>query len=107
MISHPRPSLHHHPFSSKHTAHTPTRNSPSEFHITGTLRDFSLLSSLHLIKTPTLLINGKYDEATEVMDQYFKAIEKVKWVRFGDSSHTPQLEETGKFLKVVGGFLKS
>jgi hypothetical protein len=31
----------------------------------------------------------------------------VKWVRFSESSHTPQLEETDEFLKVVGGYLKA
>jgi len=36
---------------------------------------------------------------------FFKDIDKVKWVRFAESSHTPQLEETGEFLKVVSEFL--
>jgi L-proline amide hydrolase len=57
---------------------------------------------------PTLLINGKYDEAQDsVMEPFFKSIEKVKWVRFAESSHLPQLEEPGEFLNVVGRFLVS
>jgi L-proline amide hydrolase len=31
---------------------------------------------------------------------------KVKWARFGLSSHCPQLEETEKFVKALGGFLE-
>ncbi len=53
-----------------------------------------------------MLINGKYDEAQdEVMEPFFKSINKVKWVRFAESSHTPQLEETEEFLKAVSTFL--
>jgi L-proline amide hydrolase len=84
------------------------RNGPSEFHITGTLKSFSLLPSLSKIIVPTLLLNGKYDEATDyVMEPFFQAIEKVKWVRFAESSHTPHLEETDEFLRILGGFLKA
>jgi pimeloyl-ACP methyl ester carboxylesterase len=55
-----------------------------------------------------LLINGKYDEAQDsVMEPFFNSIEKVKWVRFAESSHLPQLEEPEEFLKVVGEFLLS
>lgn len=64
------------------------------------------MDKVHKIIVPTLLINGKYDEAQdEVMDPFFKFIQKVKWVRFAESSHLPQLEETEEFLKVLGSFL--
>jgi pimeloyl-ACP methyl ester carboxylesterase len=83
-------------------------NGPSEFFITGTLKDFSILEELKKIVVPTLLLNGRYDEATDyVMQPFFNEIEKVKWVRFAESSHTPQLEETDEFLRVVGGYLKA
>jgi pimeloyl-ACP methyl ester carboxylesterase len=53
-----------------------------------------------------LLINGKYDEAQdEVMEPFSKGIGNVKWVKFAESSHLPQLEETEEFLNVVGNFL--
>ncbi|PMD64828.1 proline-specific peptidase [Hyaloscypha bicolor E] len=85
-----------------------TMNGPSEFFITGTLKDFNIVDELSKIKVPTLLVNGKYDEATDyVMEPFWKSIEKVKWVRFAESSHTPQLEETAEFLRVVGGYLKA
>jgi L-proline amide hydrolase len=84
------------------------RNGPSEFFVSGTLKTWSIVDSVYKIIVPTLLINGKYDEAQDsVMEPFFKSIEKVKWVKFAESSHLPQLEEPEEFLKVVGGFLLS
>ncbi|CAF9919593.1 MAG: hypothetical protein HETSPECPRED_004044 [Heterodermia speciosa] len=83
-----------------------TMNGPSEFFITGTLKTWTIIEDLHKIIIPTLLINGRYDEAQdEVVQPYFDRIPKVKWVRFADSSHTPQLEERDEFISVVGQFL--
>lgn len=85
-----------------------TMNGPSEFFISGTLKSFTIVEKLHRIVVPTLLLNGKYDEATDyVMQPFFDAIDKVKWFTFAESSHTPQLEQTEEFLEVVGGFLKA
>lgn len=36
---------------------------PSEFTVTGTLRDFDVTDSLPLLRVPTLFITGEYDEA--------------------------------------------
>ncbi|KAE8446639.1 hypothetical protein EG329_011832 [Mollisiaceae sp. DMI_Dod_QoI] len=81
-------------------------NGPSEFHITGTLLTWDIKRSLHKINVPTLLLNGKYDEAQdEVMEPYFREIQRVKWVRFAESSHMPQVEETEEYNFVVRGFL--
>jgi len=46
------------------------------------------------------------DAQDEVMVPFFRGVEKVKWVRFAESSNLPQLEHTEEFLKVVSGFLK-
>ena len=82
------------------------RNGPSEFFITGTLKTWSIVDDIHKIIVPTLLINGKYDEAQdEVMEPFFKSIAKVKWVGSLSPVHLPQLEEPDEFIKVVGGFL--
>ncbi|PWY92272.1 proline-specific peptidase [Aspergillus heteromorphus CBS 117.55] len=79
---------------------------PSEFHVTGSLKDWSVLDTLHKIKVPTLLINGKYDEAQDsAVEPFFHGIDKVKWVTFSESSHCPQLEEREKYLQIVGDFL--
>lgn len=83
-----------------------TRNGPSEFTVTGSLKKWDIRPSLHKIAVPTLLLNGRYDEAQdEVVEPYFRAIGKVKWYRFAESSHMPQLEEREEFMKVVVGFL--
>jgi pimeloyl-ACP methyl ester carboxylesterase len=82
------------------------RNGPNEFYITGTLKTWTVVDEVHKILAPTLLVNGKYDEAQDsVMEPFFKQIKDVKWERFEESSHLPQLEEPEKFLQVVGDFL--
>ncbi|KAI0667417.1 proline-specific peptidase, partial [Trametes maxima] len=83
-----------------------TMNGPSEFFVTGTLKDWSILDSVGKIDVPTLLLNGRYDEAMDsVVVPYFKGIAKVRWFTFAESSHMPQLEETEKYLERVGEFL--
>lgn len=82
-----------------------TMNGPSEFHVIGSLKSWSILDQIHKIRVPTLLINGRYDEATdELMEPFFKAIEKVKWVVFAESSHLPNIEERTRFMEVVHEF---
>lgn len=40
------------------------------------------------------------------MAPYFSNIKSpIKWVRFAESSHLPQLEETEDFMLTVGKFL--
>ncbi len=83
-----------------------TRNGPSEFHITGSLKEWSIIDDLHKIAVPTLLLNGKYDEAQDsVVQPYFRAIHKVKWYTFAESSHMPQYEERERYVQMVGDFL--
>jgi len=84
----------------------PRRNGPNEFHIVGTLKNWSVIDELHKITVPTLLINGRYDEAQdEVVWPFFVHIAKVKWIQFSESSHLPQWEERERYMEVVGEFL--
>ncbi|KAJ8473215.1 hypothetical protein ONZ51_g8007 [Trametes cubensis] len=81
---------------------------PSEFFITGSLKDWSLLGGgrLHKIKAKTLLLNGRYDEAQDsVMCPFFRDIPRIEWHTFKHSSHMPHLEERDEFMRVVSGFL--
>ncbi|KAJ7622536.1 proline-specific peptidase [Roridomyces roridus] len=79
---------------------------PSEFNITGTLGTWTVINDLHKISVPTLLINGKEDDAQDVsVTPFFERIPKVKWVQFAESSHMPFFEERERFLQVVGEFL--
>ncbi|KAJ7136100.1 proline-specific peptidase [Mycena epipterygia] len=79
---------------------------PSEFNITGTLKDWTIVDGLHKISVPTLLVNGKYNQAQDIaVLPFFHKIPKVKWVQFAQSSHTPIFEEKERYLEVMGAFL--
>ena len=55
---------------------------------------------------PTLLISGRYDEATPATVQpYADRIKDVRWEIFENSSHMPHVEETERCLEAVGDFL--
>jgi L-proline amide hydrolase len=83
-----------------------TMNGPSEFHVVGSLRDWSIVDRLDRIDVPVLLISGRHDEATPVCVQpYADRIKDVRWEVFESSSHLPHVEETGRWLRVVGSFL--
>ncbi|WP_373454665.1 proline iminopeptidase-family hydrolase [Rhodococcus sp. 14-2470-1a] len=85
-----------------------TMNGPNEFHVIGTLRDWSVVPHLRAIDTPTLLMNGRHDEATPVtMQPFADHIAGAEWTVFENSSHLPHLEEPERFDEVMLGFLKS
>ncbi|PIA94664.1 L-amino acid amidase [Cercospora beticola] len=91
-----------------------TMNGPSEFTVVGTVKDWDYTEKLKLITSETvpggvLLINGYFDEAQdEVVWPYFNNIAaRTKWVTFPLSSHTPFLEETESYMKVLGDFLQA
>jgi L-proline amide hydrolase len=84
-----------------------TMNGPSEFHVVGTLRDWSVEDCCRDIAVPTLLISGRYDEATPATVQPFAdLIPDVRWEIFEESSHLPHLEEPERFLAVMVEYLK-
>ncbi|WP_329521304.1 proline iminopeptidase-family hydrolase [Spirillospora sp. NBC_01491] len=83
-----------------------TMNGPSEFHVVGTLRNWSIIDRLSRIAVPTLLISGRYDEATPAAVQpYADRIPDVRWQVFEESSHMPHVEEKDACLAAVAGFL--
>jgi L-proline amide hydrolase len=83
-----------------------TMNGPSEFHCIGTIRTWSIIDRLNRIQAPTLLISGRYDEATEAVVQPFAdRIADMRWAIFPMSSHMPHVEETAACLEVVEHFL--
>lgn len=71
------------------------------------MKNWDIRDQLHKIKTPTLLINGAFDEAQDVtVAPYFNLISApVKWVRFALSGHCPHLEETDDYMRVVNRWL--
>lgn len=85
-----------------------TMNGPNEFHVVGTLKDWTIVDRAYLIDVPTLLVNGRYDEATEAtMQPFADNIPDSRWEVFEKSSHMPHVEERERYLDVVGAFLDS
>jgi len=83
-----------------------TMNGPNEFFCIGSLKDWSVVDKVHKISVPTLLISGRYDEATPATVQpFFDGIPNVSWEIFESSSHMPFVEETERYLDVVEAFL--
>lgn len=83
-----------------------TMNGPSEFHVIGSLKNWSIIDRLDRIEVPTLLISGRHDEATPATVQPFADnIRDVRWHVFEESSHMPHVEEQDACMKIVGDFL--
>ena len=83
-----------------------TMNGPSEFHVIGSIADWQSLDRLHEIDVPTLLVSGRYDEATPALQQELLAgIAGSAWVLFEESSHMPHVEERARYMQVVGEWL--
>lgn len=83
-----------------------TMNGPTEFHVIGTMKNWTIESRLHRITVPTLLISGRHDEATPLCVQpYADHIPDVRWHIFEHSSHMPHVEEKAACLAVVTHFL--
>ncbi len=82
-------------------------NGPTEFHVIGTMKDWSIEDRLHDISVPTLLISGRYDEATpEVVRPYVERVPDIEWVLFEHSSHMPHVEERELCMRTVSDFLR-
>ena len=83
-----------------------TMNGPSEFHVIGTLKTWDITDRLHEIKVPTLLLSGRYDEATPIIvEPIQRSIPGSEWIIFENSSHMPHVEETELYLQVLDRFL--
>ena len=83
-----------------------TMNGPNEFHVIGTLKDWTVVERLDRVVAPTLLISGRHDEATPATVQPFAdRIPNARWTIFEHSSHMPHVEERELCMTVVGRFL--
>jgi L-proline amide hydrolase len=85
-----------------------TMNGPSEFHCIGSLKTWDITDRLHEIAVPTLLVSGRYDEATpKIVGEIHDRIPGAQWKLFEESSHMPHVEEPEAFLEAVEAFLKT
>ena len=83
-----------------------TMNGPSEFHVVGRLKNWDITGRLGEIRVPTLVLSGRYDEATPLIaETVHQGIRGSEWVLFEESSHMPHVEEAERYLEVVDEFL--
>jgi proline-specific peptidase len=79
---------------------------PNEWTLTGALRGWDVRPRLRELDLPALVLRGRYDLSTESIAATLVAgLPRAREVVFERSSHTPVLEETERYLEVVGAFL--
>jgi proline-specific peptidase len=80
---------------------------PNEWTITGAMRGWDVRDRLREIEVPTLVVRGRYDMCTAPLaEELVSGIRGAREVVFEESSHTPVLEESDRYLEVVGDFLR-
>lgn len=80
---------------------------PFEFHVDGKLKQWDVTSRLSELHLPTLVVGGRYDEATPALGALIhEKISGSQWVVFEKSSHLPHIEEPELFLSVLEQFLE-
>lgn len=79
---------------------------PNEWTMTGALADWDVRPRLGELSMPTLILRGAHDLSTPAIAKTLKdGIPHAREVVFAESSHTPVLEETERYLHVVRDFL--
>ena len=80
---------------------------PNEWTLTGALQGWDVRPRLRELDLPALVIRGRYDLSTEsIASTLVSGLPQAREVVFEQSSHTPVLEETERYLEVVGSFLR-
>jgi proline-specific peptidase len=80
---------------------------PNEWTVTGALRGWDVRDRLGGIRVPTLVVRGRYDMCTPAVAQTLvEGIAGAREVVLEESSHTPVLEETDRYLDVVERFMR-
>jgi L-proline amide hydrolase len=82
-------------------------NGPTEFHVVGSLRDWSVTDLLPSVTVPTLVLSGEHDEATPAaVRPYEELVPDVRWDVVEGASHLPHLEAPEQFFAVLERFLE-
>jgi L-proline amide hydrolase len=83
-----------------------TMNGPSEFHVIGSIKDWSVRDRLSEIVLPTLLVSGAHDEAGPAVQQtLLDGIPGSSWHLFEHSAHMPHVEERDAYVEVLNHWL--
>lgn len=81
---------------------------PSEFTLTGNLKDYDATEKLGKISVPTLFIGGEYDEARPSTVKYYASlIPNSKVIIIPDAGHLSMQDNPDYNNKVISEFLKS
>ena len=79
---------------------------PNEFNASGTLKDWDITQRLGEIRVPALVLGGRFDEATPaITETVHRGIAGSECVIFEHSAHLPHVEETERYMQVLGDFL--
>lgn len=79
---------------------------PSEFAITGTIKDYASDEYLAQIKVPVLFTAGRYDEVTtETLQHYQSLLSGSQLAIFENSAHMTMLDEPDAYADAVRQFL--
>jgi len=83
-----------------------TMNGPSEFTVTGTLKTWDVMDRLGEIKTPALLVGGRYDECRPShLEEMHRRIGGSQLAIIEDASHLCFAEQPEEFTALVNSFL--
>jgi L-proline amide hydrolase len=92
-------------FISEHGLVYKTMNGPSEFHVTGTLREWSVVDRLGEIRVPALVVTGEHDEATPAINRTVsEGIPGARSVVYAGASHMAHVENTEGYVRLLDGF---
>ncbi len=81
---------------------------PSEFTVTGHLKDFDGIDHLCHLNIPILLTCGRFDEATpETLERIGEKLQKSQLVIFEKSAHLPHVEEPELYLQALKHFFQT
>ncbi|KAI1372326.1 Alpha/Beta hydrolase protein [Hypoxylon crocopeplum] len=80
---------------------------PSLFVVTGAIRDWNAIPSLHRIKVPLLLLDGAEDTASKAVQPFFEHIEKVKWITLDNAAHLSHVDQRKKYMRHLRTFLRA
>jgi proline-specific peptidase len=93
-------------FIAEHGVVYRTMNGPSEFHVTGNIRDWSVVERLPEIRVPTLVVTGEYDEATPAINKTVAdGIPGAESVIYPGASHMAHVEDTEGYVRLLDEFL--
>ena len=93
-------------FIAEHGVVYRTMNGPSEFHVTGNMRDWSVVERLPEIRVPTLVVTGEHDEATPAINKTVaEGIPGAESVIYPGASHMAHVEDTAGYVRLLDEFL--